>query len=298
MSLKFTSTLGLVRSILALSSLMVHLFNDLNQMVPAHHFEYLLTEQKMDSVNKLNLFLLFDYGHLYMAKLISIGVLLLVLSGYYPRWTCLLHSWVAYSLYNSYLIVEGGDQINSIIAMLLIPVCLMDGRKNHWQDGLEINNKHLAYIAVLFIAIIRIQMAVIYLDAGIEKFKVEEWADGTALYYWFNHNIFGLPAEILPYVNNIFSHKWIMVITTWSVMILEILLFAGLFATQPVKYLLFLIGAFFHFMIIVVHGLPSFFMAMLSGLIIYLWDFNLPVSENLKALRVAVNHKIRAAVSF
>lgn len=298
MNFKITNTIGLVRCILALSSILVLVFNDLHLLIPENHFRYMKEFSEFHYFKGINLFLFFSYENLIIPKIISILFLLLVISGFYPRISCVIHSFISYSIYNTLLIVEGGDQINSILVMLLIPICLLDQRKNHWSGSTNITNSYLAYLCVLIVLFIKIQMAVIYLDSGIEKLKVTEWADGTALYYWFNHNIFGLSEASKEFTNWIFSNKLILNICTWSVIILEILLFGGLFANNKIKLVLFVFAALFHFLIIIVHGLPSFFLSMLSGLIIYLWNCQISIKENVGNIKQSLKYSFYEVIKF
>ncbi len=280
----YTSSLGLGRSVLALGNLTTLLFSSIYVLFPPYHLADL--KRSVSGLERGNLFLLFNYNHIWIAYSIAVVILLIVISGIYPRVTCLLHAWVACSLYQSILIVEGGDQITEIISLLLIPICLFDPRKNHWSrldnDHRPFIIRYFVYCALLFI---QFQMAVLYLDAGVEKMRVDAWTEGTAVYYWFNHNVFGAPHWLRTGLAGGLSNSFFISSITWGVILLELFLFTAIFHKRRYKYVLFLFAIVFHFAIFLTHGLPSFGLSMYAGLIFYLWRMDFTVKENYLSIR-------------
>jgi len=61
-------------------------------------------------------------------RTIAIVVLLLVLAGYLPRWSCILHWYVAFSIAEDVTTIDGGDQVAEIFTMLLGVIFLGDDR--------------------------------------------------------------------------------------------------------------------------------------------------------------------------
>jgi len=279
-----TTTLGLARSLLALCMLLTLLCNSIYDLFPGYHFAD--NQRLAHGIERINLFYLFSYKHILIPYLFSIAVLVAVISGYFPRITALLHAWVAYSIYYSLLIIEGGDQITAILTLLLLPACLTDNRRNHWQRRNQhiISNDVLRFFVRTSLIFLRAQMALLYLDAGVEKLKVNEWADGTAVYYWFNHNIFGAPGWMRWLLGGAFSNPYFVTAVTLGVIVLEISLFTGLFVRQRQRYLLFAFAFPFHFLIFLTHGLATFWMGMTGGLILYLWRMDRDAGVNLKSL--------------
>src|SRR6185437_10077285 len=72
-----------------------------------------------------------------VGRTIAIVVLLLVLSGYRPRWSCVLHWYVAFSIAEDVTTIDGGDQVAEIFTMLLIPLCLGDERVWIWRKPVD-----------------------------------------------------------------------------------------------------------------------------------------------------------------
>jgi len=263
----FTNVYGLGRSFLALNTLTTLFFNDIYILYPEYLFDKVL---RGTFIEKINLFLLFDYSELWEAKLISIVILLWVIVGVFPRITGLLHWWVSVSFFSSAILVEGGDQITANLTFLLIPITLMDNRKFHWNQDTSVNY-YKNVIAYFSFFLIELQVAVLYLQAGVEKlYKLEEWRNGTAIYYWFNQSIFGAPDWILTWLNPLLTNPIFVSIGSWIPIFLELSLFGMLFSAKVDRFKLLPVAIMFHFLIAMIHGLPSFFLAMCGAVVLYL----------------------------
>jgi antimicrobial peptide system SdpB family protein len=210
---------------------------------------------------------LFD---VHIAKWICITLLLFAISGLLPQLSILLQTWAHTSICNSFFELDGGDQIAANMCLLLIPICLLDKRINAWKNtdlGLRLN---INIFCNVFFFLLMLQVAVIYFHAGAGKLNVEEWLDGTCIYYWTTNNVFGAPEFIQPFLN-LFTLSGAAPILSWGVIFLELSLFGCLFATNvKIKRLFLLLGILFHFSIFVVHGLASFFLSTSGALILFL----------------------------
>lgn len=119
----------------------------------------------------------------------------------------------------------------------------------------------------------------------VAKIFAPEWSNGTAVYYWFNDSMFGAPLWVKNSIGFLFENGITVSIINWSVIFLEIGLFVAIFLKQRHKYLLFVLGVIFHFLIILIHGLPTFFMAMVAGLILYLVRLDMSIYENYLSIK-------------
>ncbi|BDD06268.1 sporulation-delaying protein SdpB family protein [Aureibacter tunicatorum] len=266
----FTNVYGLGRSVLALGMFLTLLFNEKEILFPQHLFHANIADSRF--IESTNLFFIFGLEHYWASLLISSIILLSVISGYFPRITGILHWWVTFSFFKSAAIIEGGDQIAATITLLLIPITLLDNRKNHWNKIEHKSNPFSNYIAYIFFLFIKIQVAIIYLHAGIDKlYKVQEWVDGTAVYYWFNNSIFGLSDALSGgWLEHSLNNALVVQSISWGAIAFEILLFGTLFMSfNKKKYFLFF-GILFHFGIMLVHGLVTFYMTMTCALILYI----------------------------
>ena len=221
--------------------------------------------------------------HLDVVRWLSIAALLVVASGWRPRWTGLVHAWVAYSVQANALAIDGGDQIASILALLLVPVTLADDRRWHWlpRTATPTSARELEkrLVARMFFALIRLQVAGIYFHAAVAKFAVPEWADGTVLYYWLNHPTFAAPAWMMPLLGPLLRNGTTVALATWGVLAVEYALSAGLFAARKHWRTLLLLGIGLHAGIAVLHGLTTFALTMFGALVLYLRPLEETFSE-------------------
>ncbi|ELR72481.1 hypothetical protein C900_01476 [Fulvivirga imtechensis AK7] len=270
-----TNVYGIARSLLAISLLITLLFTDNTRNFPIELFS--------DSYDTLswNYFVVLGHENLSISIILACIILVWVVSGYLPQLSCFLHTWLAISYFDMALVIEGGDQIAQILSLLIIPVAITDRRLNHWQSNHYFRYKmpfFFKYFAFSSLVIAQVQMAIVYFFACVDKFKVDAWKDGSAFYYWFNHNPFGAPDFIHGLFGGLVLDPIVGRLITWSVLVLEAVLFAALFMDYKKKRTLLIMALSFHFTIILVHGLTSFFFAMAAGLIVYLY----PVDKNIK----------------
>jgi antimicrobial peptide system SdpB family protein len=269
----WSNVYGLSRSLLALCTFLTLAFNDVYTLFKpiAGGTEQCFTCQ---GIINYSLFCLFPLG---VAKWICLAILLAVIVGIYPRVTGLLHAWVCLSFISTAILVDGGDQVCTVLSVLLVPITITDGRRWHWSKFSPPQNSNTAFhlkkiTAVSFYYLIRLQVALIYFEACVGKFKNTEWANGTAVYYWFTNKKFGFSQEVLSFFLPMLSNPVIVVLITWGALVLEGFLFAGLFIAKRHRKILLSAGILFHFLICLVHGLPTFFLAMTAALILFLRD--------------------------
>jgi antimicrobial peptide system SdpB family protein len=261
----WSPALGVARTILASATLLTLLLND-----PDHLFRPLGLATADVAKDGVVRFSLFSVVPLEAARWIGVVILAVTATGWRPRLTALLHWWVAVSFAASAVVIEGGDQVCALLSLLLLPVCLLDSRTWHWQHvpcASEETIRAFAARSALFMT--RLQVAVIYLVAAIGKFGVTEWDDGTALYYWFSHPVFGVDGWRAALAAPVIT-TWLVVPLTWSVLALELLLGMALVGSPRLRRILFPAGIVFHLGIIVVHGLVSFGLAMIAALVLFL----------------------------
>jgi antimicrobial peptide system SdpB family protein len=286
-TLPWSNVYGVARSLLAFGTLLTLLFNDADLLFRPDGGE-VNGAMGRQGLFQGSLFFLVPPEYLEMARWFSIFILLLVVSGWRPRITGVLHWWIAYSFAAATLTVDGGDQVAAVLALWLIPVTLTDGRKWHWSPpepvGTDPRLRTLvaAQIAMSTLLFARLQVAIIYFQAGIAKLGVPEWANGTALYYWFTHPVHGMSAAVQPLVMPLLTNPLTVTLLTWGVIVLEVALFAGLTMDRRWRPFLLVLGLFFHLGIIIVHGLVSFFFSMAAALILLLR----PVDEGFRTAPV------------
>ncbi|UII26201.1 hypothetical protein LVD15_23325 [Fulvivirga maritima] len=253
---------------MALSLLITFLFSDNGRSFPNELFS-----PSHDTLS-WNFFAIMGHNNLTLSVVIACVILLWVISGYLPQLSCLLHAWIAISYFNVALVIEGGDQIAQILSIFIIPIAITDPRLNHWyapdQTFFKRPGFFLRYFAYSSALIIQLQMSLLYFFAFVDKFGVDEWRNGTAFYYWFNHTPFGADDWLRSLFGWVVADPFLGRVLDWGVLALEAALFAAIFMEQKKKRRMLYAAIIFHFAIILVHGLGSFFFAMTAGLILYL----------------------------
>lgn len=278
-SIILTNTVGISRSILALCTLITFVFNsseilfpqlilDSNEILPWH--------QSISLFNILS-------TNLFLAKFISIIILITIVLGFLPRYLGILHWYIAYSFFVSSPLIDGGDQITAILTLLLIPITLVDNRKNHFQNSNQVISPYINILLYSILVVIKLQIAILYFNSATAKFAVDEWMNGTALYYWILHPIYGASPWLADLIKPFLLNSYFIAVSTWGVLLFEILLsFTFLVAKDNLIYRkrMLLFGICFHFFIFVLFGLASFGLAMTGALIL----FCMPIGHNFSFL--------------
>lgn len=273
----WTNVYGLARSILALQTLALLLANPTENLFPPAVGTP--DPPTCASLAQLSLFCVVPEGALEVARWTAIVILLVVVSGWRPRITGVLHWWVSFSIPTTAVLSSGGDAITSILTFLLIPLTLTDPRRWHWatleQQWQKVSpyRRFFAWTAAL---LIRIQMSAIYFHSAVGKVPVEEWANGTAIYYWLTDPWFGMPPWIEPALAPLLTSGVVVTVLSWGTILLEFFLFAGLVMDKRGWPYLLTCGIALHVGIAVLQGLPSFSLAMIGALLLYLRPLNQP----------------------
>ena len=261
------NTLGFSRSLLAAGMLLTIMFNNIKLLLPQGY----LQTNSLSSIGKyVNFFVLLGPEKMIVMQVIAIFLLLITISGYFIQITCFLHFWIAASFYFFRPLNVGGDSINMLLTLLLIPVCLFDERINHWNKP-AIPSKLHTNVQTIFLILIKLQVSYIYWDAVIKKLLTPEWRNGTIIYYWFNHNFFGLEASFTKYTTNLLTSLPVLLFIAWITIAVEALIATAVFWSDRNKTGLLKLAIIFHLWIMLVLGFSSFFFAISGGLFLYLY---------------------------
>ncbi|MFE0045140.1 sporulation-delaying protein SdpB family protein [Streptomyces albireticuli] len=223
-------------------------------------------------------FCLVPRGQFDLLRWLSVVVLLVVASGWRPRFTALPHAYISFSVFSGIAIGDGGDQITWILSLLLALVALGDGRRWHWQTpespaaGVPSTRatRGWALLGTSAWTVARLQMAFLYFQASVAKLPHTEWADGSAMYYWANNSSFGFPEWLRPLTDPVVRSPAGVAALTWVPVALELALAAALLMPQRRRWALLPLGIAFHLGIAVLMGLWSFAFAMWAGLFLLL----------------------------
>jgi antimicrobial peptide system SdpB family protein len=269
----WTNAVGLARSLAALCTLSTLLLNSSTTLIrtTANGFA-------CDGLRRFGLFCVVGPAHLELGRFLLVFLLGLVVIGWRPRWTAIPHWYAAMSFLTSVQLIDGGDQVAVVISLLLIPVALTDPRHWHWESPPASSPLWHLVVAWAALLAIRVQAAGVYFHAAVGKLKVEEWVDGTAVYYWFTDPNVGMADWMRPFLLPLLHTGTGVSLLTWGSLLIEFLLFTGLTMDRRLRKPLLVVGITFHGLISLVHGLVSFGFAMWALLVLYLWPVEEPVA--------------------
>ena len=270
----WTNVYGLGRSLLAFGTALTLTFNTSNILfrpaagVPECPY--------CRDISHFSIFCVFS-GHLEVVRFVSVIVLLIVASGWRPRYTAFFHWWVSFSFQTAAITLNGGDQVTAVLTLLILPIACTDRRKWHWQSipwGRHPNTIEVLrrLTALITLSVIRFQVAIIYFHALIGKLNVDDWVNGTVLYYWFTEPTIGLPASLSGLTPLLTTR--LVVVLTWATLLLEAALFMALIMPKSARKYWLVAGIVFHSLIAISMGLVSFAIAMFAALVLYLQPFD------------------------
>lgn len=263
----FTEIIAIVRTIIASSTLLTLLFNPINTLFKK--VTGIDNPPICDAATKYTAFCFTDgsYTILIVVKSLIIFALLLIILGYIPQVIGILHFYISYSIQNTMITIDGGEQVTLVITFWLMLISLFDNRINHWHSSTE-KWKYNKAIGWALIITLKLQIAYLYLNSAITKMKNREWLDGSAVYYYLNDNIYGIP----KFLYNLFSfilETPLVGFVTWGTLIIQLLIFASLFAGQKFRKIMFFVAITMHELFVLFIGLISFSLIMSAVLYFY-----------------------------
>ncbi|MEV0647515.1 hypothetical protein AB0I28_19840 [Phytomonospora sp. NPDC050363] len=201
-------------------------------------------------------------------RYIAMAVLLLVASGYRPRWTAIPHLYVTASIAASIPVINGGEHVAQIVVMLLVPVCLGDSRRWQWDRPVALlpgRWRGAAYAAHL---VLRLQATVLYLTAGLSKLATPEWREGTALDIIARNPRNGFPEPVLQFLEQGTWWQAVATVVSWSTIWIEVAIGVLVWFGPRARRVVLVIGGLLHCSILFLMGLASFELTMLLLLVL------------------------------
>jgi antimicrobial peptide system SdpB family protein len=267
----WSSVYGLARTLLALATGLTLAFTPAASLF--HEAAGLARTPLCEAGRAASLFCLADSGRLDAVRWGAVVALIIVASGWRPRLTGVVHWWITWSLQAVGTTIDGGDHLAANLTFLLVPATLTDPRRWHWSDhgqgGVQAPSVR-RLVARSSLVMCQLQVAGVYFHAATGKLAVGEWADGTALYYWFTDPLFGAPGWLAGGVQTAFTSGVLLALATWAVIALELALSVALVLPPRARALFLRLGVLFHVGIAVVHGLVTFSVVMTAALVLYL----------------------------
>lgn len=262
--------MGIARTILALALMVTVLGSSTTTLFrPVGGLgEYPLCE----GIARVGVFCLVGNDNLGIARAVCAILLAVVASGWRPRFTAIPLAWIALSVSTGIAIPEGGDQIAGNLAILLAVVGITDGRRWHWEisdrDPEGTVGRIMTLAGVCAYCLAKLQISVLYLQASLAKLPHAEWADGTAVYYWLHHPVFGVTAWSAFIASAVVDVPLLVAGLTWGTVAIEFALALVLLLPRLARLWIMGLGAALHLGIGLTLGLWSFSIAMLAALLV------------------------------
>jgi len=219
---------------------------------------------------------------------IGMVVALLVALGVGGRLVLAAHYVLLWSLYMANpAFMDGGDALaaSAVLFLLMTRCCsaftVVRGRRTRHPGPLAsaLNNTGLLLLAV--------QVAIVYLMAGLYKVQGELWQDGTALYY-----ILDVPEFFLPGVTPlIVQSDWVMVIGAYAT-VLSSVFFPALVVFRQGRLIAVSLMLAFHLAIAALMGLTSFALVMAAYDLLFVNAHVVVVREQVRKTWSAVSARL------
>lgn len=204
------------------------------------------------------------------ATYMATAVLLLVVSGALPLLSAVLHWWVTISFFYSASLFEGGDQAATIVTLLLIGVLVAHPFRNLYGTGHSSRRRRRwpLVVANISLFITTLQLAYIYLQAALSKLWVDEWVDGSALWYIMNEPTFGMGAAMPGFWIWLLTLPLAATLLTQVPIVMELTIAVLQFGTEGARRWSLVIGIALHVGIALVMGIVAFATIMIGALVI------------------------------
>lgn len=270
----WNQTVALARALLALSTMIPLATTDPSTL-------FLGAAPRDDVCSSLalpNMFCLLEPSQYWFGSTVSLISLALVIVGVLPQVTCWAHAYVAFCFATAVTTPVGGDQVAQNLTLLLIPICVTWPGVSMWKPVLPrpaIGWREI--VAWSGMVAVSIQAVTVYTVAFISKLAVMEWADGTALYYWFSDPMFGPAGWLGDGALALSANPWLVGAATFGSLAVEACLAVAFLYGRRGKLYALCVGIAFHAVIAVIMGLYSFSLAMIALLILYLGDPDRPI---------------------
>lgn len=267
----WTANIALARTLIALSGIGTLLASSVSTLIrPAAGVDQLFCAGPA----AFSMWCVSPEGGHEVARWVGILVLAIGASGWRPRFTAIPLWWVLFGNQASLTVVDGGDQIAAVLALLLIPLSVTDSRRWHWSPVDESRPRKHPYAVItahVALAVLRVQVAYIYINACLAKLAVPEWLDGSAVYYWLRDPMFGPAGPLRSVTDWLMAQPVPVAAVTWGTLVLEFALGIAIFLPVRARLILLPLGGALHFAIAVTMGLWSFAFTMWAALLILLW---------------------------
>ncbi|MER8184442.1 sporulation-delaying protein SdpB family protein [Kitasatospora sp. NPDC094015] len=273
--------LGVGRSLLALAQLLTLLFTSDAELFPGG--------PRCGGGRLLTLWCLGPPGGAPGARrVLAVLGLLLVISGWLPRWTAVLHWYLTFGLTGTMAVADAGDMAARIGTLLLLPLLLGDPRRWIWTGRLRPPVPAWRGAGRAALLLLRVQVLIVYAQAAGSKLLDPLWRDGTALYYWLHSHYWGLAPALRPLLDPVLANGWSVRALTWTVIVLELGIAGCMLAPGRPRRAAVPAAVLLHGGIALCMGLPGFALTMVGLVLLACADIG-PLGPRWRPMHIRCN---------
>lgn len=247
------TALTVLRMGLATSALLTLLCTPGSKLIPTRNIGE-TPNAVYTGINKLSLFYLFA-DHAELGRVIGILLCSLSLLGF----SSLGVFWVFFSLHNTVFTPDGGDQIGLIASIF----CLLFGL-SRWILNQRPESKVGVLLGFYTLFGFKLQIAFVYFNASLAKIRVDNWVNGTEVYYDVISPYFGLAGFRKELLLPLVDQPHILFFLTWGTMAVELFIGIAIFANNQWRALAILAVLLLHGGIAIFLGIISFSLTMIT----------------------------------
>ena len=244
--------LDLFRISLSLCAAMTLLFTPGSKLVPERMIGE-VPNPAFEGTTKLSLFyLLSDYPE--AARILGICFCMLAIWGIAGVVGIVGVTWIYFSLHNTGIVPDGGDQIglnaSLICTMLIVAKILQRSAGRRFSVG-----HYMAYYSFL---LLKIQVSFLYINASVAKIRVDNWMNGTEVFYDLVSPFFGLTGLRESVISPLLELPFLVFMVTWGTIAFELFIGISVFASSKWKAVAIVMVLILHGGIAILMGITSF----------------------------------------
>ncbi|AKK02483.1 hypothetical protein CEPID_03015 [Corynebacterium epidermidicanis] len=255
----------LLRRSIALSLMLTLIFTPVEFLITpsAVNLEPLRCE---GTLKKALFFCIVPVEFLTLGKWVAVVLCGLVIVGKYLFLSSLILFWISSTMFHMIPTSDGGEQIALCLSTLLL-IYSLGGLAETFKKRIGFKSRGAEAWHYVWHLMIKIQMAVVYFQAGIAKLGVESWADGSEIYYDLLNPMFGATGWRLKLAMLIVDYDFILLAITWGTISAEVFISYAIFGGDSAKKVALTLAVLLHSSIAIFLGIVSFSIVMIGGAI-------------------------------
>ena len=203
-----------------------------------------------------------------VGSVVVLTILGAVCLGLAPLVTGMLHAWASFSIATGIGLPDGGEHVAQVVTLLLVVLLIPDLRRVSWRWAPPASPQVLLGISMAAWWALRLQMAGIYLHSAIAKLGVEDWVNGSAMYYIVRDPSFGAAGPVGDLMRWVTTSPLGVAALTWGSIAVEIAIALLLLHRGRARVLALGLAVALHAAIIVTIGLWSFGLVMIGAMVV------------------------------